>query len=51
MAEKKAIYLAIQGREIANLPQNEEAVKKDLVELARFGGKGMEEIIVYERVH
>jgi hypothetical protein len=51
MAEKKALYLAIQGREVANLPQNEEAVKRDLVELGRFEGKGMEKIIVYKRVH
>jgi hypothetical protein len=51
MAEKKALYLAIRGREVANLPQNAEAVKRDLVELGRFEGKGMEEIIVYKRVH
>jgi len=51
MAEKKALYLAIRGREVANLPQNEKAVKRDLVEVSRFEGKGMEEIVVYERVH
>ena len=48
MAEKKALYLAIRGREVANLPQNTEAVKSDLVELGRFEGKGMEKIIVYK---
>jgi hypothetical protein len=48
MAEKKAFYLAIREREVANFPQNAEAIKRDLVELARFEGKGMEKIIVYK---
>jgi len=48
MAEKKALYLAIREREVANFPRNAEAIKRDLVELARFEGKGMEKIIVYK---
>jgi len=48
MAEKKALYVAIREREIANFPQNTEAAKRALVELARFEGKGMERIIVYK---
>jgi len=47
MAEKKALYLAIRGNEVPNLPQNVEAIRRDLVELTRFEGKGMEKIIVY----
>ena len=48
MAEKKARYLAIRGREVANFPQIAEAIKRDLIELTRFEGKGMEKIIVYK---
>lgn len=47
MAEKKALYVAIREREVANFFQNAEAIKRDLVELTRFEGKGMEKIIVY----
>jgi len=47
MAEKKALYLAIREKEVANFPQHAEAIKRDFVELTRFEGKGMEKIIVY----
>jgi 4-amino-4-deoxy-L-arabinose transferase-like glycosyltransferase len=48
MAEKKAHYVAIRENEVANSPKLAEAIKRDFVKLARFGGKGMEEIIVYK---
>jgi 4-amino-4-deoxy-L-arabinose transferase-like glycosyltransferase len=48
MAEKRALYLAIRRKEAANFPQHAEAIKKDLVELIRFEGKGMEKMIVYQ---
>ncbi len=48
MAEKKALYLAIREREIVNFPKNTEVVKRDWIELARFEGKGMEKIMVYQ---
>ena len=47
MAEKKALYMAIRGGEVANFPENAQAIKRDFVELARFEGKGVEKIIVY----
>lgn len=51
MVEKKALYLAIQEEEIIGFPGNAEAMKRDFVEINRFGGKGMERIIVYKRVN
>jgi hypothetical protein len=48
MAEKRASYLAIREREVANFPKDAGAMKRDLVELARFEGKGMEKMIVYQ---
>jgi hypothetical protein len=48
MAEKRALYVAIREREVVNFPQNAETIKRDLVELTRFEGKGMEKIIVYK---
>ena len=50
MGEKKALYLAIRGEEVIDFPENAEAIKRDFVELTRFEGKGMERVIVYERV-
>jgi len=51
MVEKKALYLAIQEEKIIGFPGNAEAMKRDFVEINRFGGKGMERIIVYKRVN
>lgn len=51
MVEKKALYLAIQEEEIIGFPGNAEAMKRDFVEINRFGGKRMERIIVYKRVN
>ena len=48
MLEKKALYLAIREEEIANLAQHAEAIHRGLAEIARFEGKGMEKIIVYQ---
>jgi hypothetical protein len=50
MAEKRALYLAMQGREMIDFPENAEVIKRDFVELIRFEGKGMQKIIVYRRV-
>lgn len=48
MAEKRALYLVIRGKEVINFPENAETIKRDFVELARFEGKGMEKIILYQ---
>jgi hypothetical protein len=51
MAEKRALYLAIRGRDNIDFPQNAEIIKRDFAELNRFEGRGMEAIIVYKMVH
>ena len=48
MAEKRALYLVIRGKEVINFPENAETIKRDFVELARFEGKRMEKIILYQ---
>lgn len=49
MIEKKAQYLVIQGRDLRHF--TEEALQKNfLLELKRFEGKGMERILIYEKV-
>ena len=50
MAEKRALYLAIRGKEVIRFPENAETIRKDFVELARFERKGMEKILVYKMV-
>jgi hypothetical protein len=48
MAEKKALYLVIREKEVTHFLQNAEAIKRDLVELTQFEGRGMEKIMVYK---
>jgi hypothetical protein len=50
MAEKKALYLVIRGREIIEFPEVTESIKREFIEVNRFEGKGMEQVIVYKRV-
>jgi hypothetical protein len=51
MAEKGALYLAIRPREIVDFPERAEAIKRNFIEVLRYEGKGMEEIVVYEKVN
>jgi hypothetical protein len=48
MARKGARYLAIRGKEVISFPENAETIKRDFLELARFEGKRMEKIILYQ---
>jgi hypothetical protein len=48
MAEKKALYLVIRRKEVTDFPENADTIKRDFVKLARFEGKGMEKIILYQ---
>jgi hypothetical protein len=48
MAEKKTFYLAIGDKEIMNFHEVAEALKRDFIELKRFGRKGEEYIILYQ---
>jgi hypothetical protein len=50
MVKKRALYLAIRGREIIDFPENAELIKRDFVELIQFEGKGMKKVIVYKMV-
>jgi hypothetical protein len=51
MAEKGALYLVIEGKEVVHFPEKNDAIKKNFDEVIRYEEKGMEEIIVYKRVH
>jgi hypothetical protein len=51
MIGEGALYLAIRERESIGFLENAEAIKRNFVEVIRFGGKGMEQIIVYKRVN
>lgn len=50
MAERKALYLVIRGREIIEFPEVTENIKRDFIEVNRFEGKGMEKVIIYKKV-
>jgi hypothetical protein len=49
MAEKKAFYLVIREKEMVYFPA--EAIEKSFIQINRFEGKGMEKVIVYQRVN
>jgi hypothetical protein len=49
MVEKKAFYLVIREKERVYFPK--ETLEKSFVQINRFEGKGMEEVIIYQRVN
>jgi hypothetical protein len=49
MVEKKAFYLTIREKETVYFLT--EAIEKSFVQINRFEGKGMEKVIIYQRVN
>jgi len=49
MAEKKAIYLVVGGRDVVNFYKDSKTIKKDFTEAIRFEGRGLEKVVVYKR--
>ncbi len=50
MAEKGADYLVLQEKKVAHLPEAMESIRNKFIEVVHYKKKGMEEIIVYEKV-
>lgn len=51
MRERQALYLVLREREAIKDPDVTEAIKEGFTELARFEGKRMDRVIIYQRTH
>ena len=50
MAGKGVLYLVIQEKDAVTFPEKMAVIEKNFIEATRYGEKGMEKIIVYQRV-
>lgn len=51
MRERQALYLVLRERDTIQDPEIIRAIKKEFIELARFEGRRMDRVIVYQRTY